>query len=470
METTYDAASRVTAINRTLNGSGTNVSTLLAYDSADRVTTLTHQVSGGSMLDSLVYGYDSGGRLKTETNTEGLATYGYDAANQLTSVSRPAGQTNESYSYDSGGNRTMTGYTTGVGNELLASPGATYAYDAEGNMTAKTETTTGNVWSYTYDIRNRMTGVTEKNSGGSVIYQASYTYDALDRRIATTVNGTTAWMVYDGQNTYADFSGAGMFKTRYLYGPAVDALLARTDASGTTAWYLTDRLGSVRDLASTSGTALDHLTYDAYGNIVSESNPSNGDRFKWTAREWDGTTGLQFNRHRYYAPSVGRFGGTDNLGLESGDYNTWRYVNDSPTQSTDPNGQQESPVDFGGSFTITYEVGSDSLLFGFGPNMSYSARGNYPGFSLAPTWKYDSGRYGFSGFNLSPQTPDPGITLAYPKQPETFPDPYTGVPPVYSPGTPGKRQPIWSRPGHTFGPRPWWRTPFHPRGGFRPRR
>ena len=278
---TYDAASRVTAISRTQSGIGTNVASSLAYDSADRVTTLTHQVSGGASLDSFVYGYDSGGRLRTETNTEGLATYGYDAANQLTSVTRPAGQTNESYSYDFGGNRTMTGYTTGVGNELLASPGATYAYDAEGNLAAKTETSTGNVWSYTYDIRNRMTGVTEKNSGGTVIYQASYTYDALDRRIATTVNGTTTWTVYDGQNTYADFSGAGALKTRYLYGPAIDELFARTDSSGTTAWYLTDRLGSVRDLASTSGAALDHLAYDAYGNIVSETQPSNGDRFKF---------------------------------------------------------------------------------------------------------------------------------------------------------------------------------------------
>ena len=339
---TYDAASRVTAISRTQSGIGTNVASSLAYDSADRVTTLTHQVSGGATLDSFVYGYDSGGRLKTETNTEGLATYGYDAANQLTSVTRPAGQTNESYSYDSGGNRTMTGYTTGVGNELLASPGATYAYDAEGNMAAKTETSTGNVWSYTYDIRNRLTGVTEKNSGGTVIYQASYTYDALDRRIATTVNGTTTWTVYDGQNTYADFSGAGTLKTRYLYGPAIDELLARTDSGGTTAWYLTDRLGSVRDLASTSGAALDHLAYDAYGNIVSESQPSNGDRFKWTAREWDGTTGLQFNRHRYYAPSVGRWTQVDPVGFMGHQSNLFVYIQNKPVANRDALGEQDS--------------------------------------------------------------------------------------------------------------------------------
>ena len=187
-----------------------------------------------------------------------------------------------------------------------------------------------------------MTGVTEKNSGGTVIYQASYTYDALDRRIATTVNGTTTWTVYDGQNTYADFSGAGTLKTRYLYGPAIDELLARTDSGGTTAWYLTDRLGSVRDLASTSGAALDHLAYDAYGNIVSESQPSNGDRFKWTAREWDGTTGLQFNRHRYYAPSVGRWTQVDPVGFMGHQSNLFVYIQNKPVANRDALGEQDS--------------------------------------------------------------------------------------------------------------------------------
>ena len=318
-----------------------------------------------------------GGRLRTETNTEGLATYGYDAANQLTSVTRPAGQTNESYSYDSGGNRTMTGYTTGVGNELLASPGATYAYDAEGNLTAKTETTTGNVWSYTYDIRNRMTGVTEKNSGGTVIYQASYTYDALDRRIATTVNGTTTWTVYDGQNTYADFSGAGTLKTRYLYGPAIDELFARTDSSGTTAWYLTDRLGSVRDLASTSGGLLDHLAYDAYGNIVSESQPSNGDRFKWTAREWDGTTRLQFNRHRYYAPGVGRWTQLDPIRSVSL-YTDALYASNAPLNARDPSGAIPLPIVVG---IIGGAIGG-KITGGWGSAFIGAITGAYGGLTL----------------------------------------------------------------------------------------
>ncbi len=105
-----------------------------------------------------------------------------------------------------------------------------------------------------------------------------------------------SWTAYDGVNPYADFDAAGPLKTRYLHGPAVDMLLARTDAAGTSAWYLTDRLGTVRDLANTAGTVIDHVTYDSFGRVTSESNPSAGDRFKFTGRELDAETGLQYHR------------------------------------------------------------------------------------------------------------------------------------------------------------------------------
>jgi YD repeat-containing protein len=54
---------------------------------------------------SCVYGYDDADRVTSEQNAEGAVNYGYDATDQLTSAS---GSRSESYSYDSGGNRTMT--------------------------------------------------------------------------------------------------------------------------------------------------------------------------------------------------------------------------------------------------------------------------------------------------------------------------------------------------------------------------
>ena len=51
----------------------------------------------------------------------------------------------------------------------------------------------------------------------------------------------------------------GHLLTRFVSGPGmvngavVDELLARTSSGGTTAWYLTDKLDSVRDVVSSAG-------------------------------------------------------------------------------------------------------------------------------------------------------------------------------------------------------------------------
>jgi|GEM_PF-6166533 len=167
---------------------------------------------------------------------------------------------------DANGNRDSSGYTVGTGGTLTASPNATYTYDAAGHLTARTDTSTGKVTTFAYDHRDRLTGITRKTSGGTLDYRTTYVYDALNRRLAEQVDAdgagagspVTTWTVFDGVNPYADFNGAGSLTERYLHGAAVDALLAMSDASGVTDWYLTDRLGSVRDVVDTSGTVLYH--------------------------------------------------------------------------------------------------------------------------------------------------------------------------------------------------------------------
>jgi RHS repeat-associated protein len=108
-------------------------------------------------------------------------------------------------------------------------------------------------------------------------------------------------------------------------------------------WCLTDRLWSIRQVVSGAGSVLDQVVYDAYGNSLSESNPSNGVRFKYAGGEYDS---IQLGYHfgaRWYGPPDGRWTNPDPLGLEP-DTNPYRYVGNSPTMATDPTGQARVPA------------------------------------------------------------------------------------------------------------------------------
>jgi len=190
--------------------------------------------------------------------------------------------------------------------------------------------------------------VLEKTSGGvTVVNNETFTYDVENRRIGDDLNGTQSWTAYDGQNVYADFNSGGSLTYRYLYGTALDSLFARYD--GTTAiWYLTDNLGSVRQMTTTAGSVQDQLTYDSFGNILTETHSTNGDRFKFTGREWDSALGLQFNRARYYNPADGRWITQDPLTFASGDMNLYEYALNQPIRFLDPSGtQNQFPIDLG---------------------------------------------------------------------------------------------------------------------------
>ena len=244
---------------------------------------------------------------------------------------------NESYSYDDNGNRTMSGYSTDTGNELSSDGTYNYTYDAAGNMTSKTDIATGVETDYVWDDRNRLVEVDQVVSGVNTVL-ALYTYDALNNPIKVVENGSTRWTAYDGNRPVLDFDGSGTLTARYLQGPMVDEVLARDTPSGGVAWYLPDRLGTVRDIIDNSGAVLDHIAYGAYGQILSQSNASAGDRFGYAGMQTDATTGLYFDQARWYDPGSGRFISQDPIMFSAGDSNLYRFVMNSPADYSDPLG------------------------------------------------------------------------------------------------------------------------------------
>jgi len=323
-------------LTRTQVSGGSSVSTTYGYDNANRLTGITHSSSVAGTLMTLTYGYDAANQLTTYNGPEGTLTYTYDNDGQLTNV---GGDRAETYSYDTNGNRNMSGWTTGTGNRLTADGTYTYSYDNDGNMVGRTRTSDSQVTTYTYDYRNRLTEVLIKTSGGVTVQDDRFTYDVENRRIGkNTLSGGQSWTGYDRVNPYADFNSGGSLTFRYLYGNAIDFLLGRVDTSGNAMWYLGDNLGSVRENVNASGTVLDSITYDSYGNILTESSPSSGDRFKFTGREWDSEIGQYYYKARYYGPGIGRFESEDSLGFRAGDSNFYRYVLNRPIYAADPTG------------------------------------------------------------------------------------------------------------------------------------
>jgi RHS repeat-associated protein len=129
---------------------------------------------------------------------------------------------------------------------------------------------------------------------------------------------------------------------RYLWGDRVDQQLARVDLGPATPyWTLQDRLGSIRDVINISGAVVDDIKYDAFGNITAETDATHRGWYAYTGREYDTETNLQYNHARWYDATMGRWITQDPLGFDAGDSNLYRYVNNAPTNATDPSGLQQ---------------------------------------------------------------------------------------------------------------------------------
>ena len=59
---------------------------------------------------------------------------------------------------------------------------------------------------------------------------------------------------------------------------------------------MTDRLGTVRDIVNAAGAVINHLDYDSFGQLLSQTNPAVGDRYTYTGREYDATLGQYYYR------------------------------------------------------------------------------------------------------------------------------------------------------------------------------
>jgi RHS repeat-associated protein len=127
----------------------------------------------------------------------------------------------------------------------------------------------------------------------------------------------------------------------YLYGN--DRLAQQSTTSRE--YFLTDAMGSVRQMVNGSGVITLAESYQPYGSVLTMAG-SGASPYGFDG-EWTEPTSLQYLRARYYSNSTGRFIGKDTW---QGDltkpisYNLWLYAYSNPVIYTDPTGNNPGLV------------------------------------------------------------------------------------------------------------------------------
>ena len=296
-----------------------------------------------------MYVYDAFGQLVAEYGSmasatiarPGLAlsqTFSYDAFNRLWTAAETGGSSewSQTYGYDAFGNRAVTGgYIPNSGltptaiaqftnNQWL---GTGVSYDLAGNQKTLPSRT------FTYDAENRVIAATEPNTGA-----ISYVYDGEGKRVQKTVGTSVTTYVYDG---------FGQLAAEYA-----------TQATPGLLYLTADALGSTRLVTDASANALKSYDYLPFGEDLQQTiggrdssyptgiYPSNPDieSQKFTGKERDAETGLDWFGFRYLSSAQGRFTSpdapfADQHPEDPQSWNMYAYVRNNPLKNTDPNGR-----------------------------------------------------------------------------------------------------------------------------------
>ncbi|HKU77697.1 MAG TPA: SpvB/TcaC N-terminal domain-containing protein [Pyrinomonadaceae bacterium] len=274
-------------------------------------------------------------------------TYNYDSAGnleQMRHVSAPR-QWTRNYKNALDSNRVMQ---TWEGANPIG--GIQYRYDAHGNMLnlAMVDAAQSVRWDYRDMIRalNLL--------GGGWAY---YNYDAgkqRTRKVLENQNGVKHWerIYLGGLEIYRRYSGGRIVEEiESIHLMASDRLLLVDDVLQTDntrlpigtlyRYQYSNHLGSACVELNQHAEIISYEEYHPYGTTAYRARNSNievpASRYRYTGKERDAESGLNYHGTRYYAPWLARWVSSDPIQLQGG-MNFYAYANNAPIGNVDLTG------------------------------------------------------------------------------------------------------------------------------------
>jgi RHS repeat-associated protein len=272
-------------------------------------------------------------------DTNRTQNFTYDAFNRIATAYTTSSLWGEDFTIDAWGNLTNRALHAGKTEyePLNAAPATNqnrltgFGYDAAGNMTSNSPNT------YTYDDENRLT-----NTAG-----VTYTYDGDGQRVVSSA-GTLYRRGLDGEVLReTDLAGNGLREYVFFGGKRV----ARLNLPSTVRYFFSDHLGSTNVVTGATGTNIaEESDFYPYGGERVITDTLGNQNYKFTGKERDSESGLDYFGARHYTSSLGRFMTPDwseepeplpygNVG-DPQSLNLYSYVRNNPLNSTDQDGHQ----------------------------------------------------------------------------------------------------------------------------------
>ena len=331
----------------------------LAYDAADRISSMTHwdrntgAATAATNAMNQRFTYDEPGRLTAATGTGGNWLYAYDVSgNRIITVNNGVAS---SYTSDGYSNRLL----------YINNPQRSFNHDTVGNTVSDTKypvsLTAG------YDPANRLatlsTATAALNTLNPVTSTVGYLYNTFGQRVAkvsavsTFCQNTCATSapasqavvyVYNQQGQllgeYRAADGAVLREYVWLDNMPVAVVAPDAVAAGasTDIFYIhADHLGTPRAVVDRAGRQRWLWLGEPFGASPPNSNPQGLGVFNFNLRfpgqYFDAESGLVYNHHRVFDPTLGRYTQSDPIGLAGG-INTYAYVGGNPVSFVDPTG------------------------------------------------------------------------------------------------------------------------------------